>query len=451
MFKKILIANRGEIAIRIMRACKEMGIKTVAVYSEVDKDAFHTHYADESICIGPAQSKKSYLNINNIISAAITTGAEAIHPGFGFLAENSKFAQICKECNIVFIGPDPKVIDKMGNKSEARKTMIAANIPVIPGTEDKIETVEEGLEFSKKAGFPVIIKASAGGGGKGMRVAYDECEFKRMFETAKSEAMAAFGDDSVYIEKFVLKPRHIEVQILADNFGNVIHLGERDCSMQRRNQKVLEEAPSKCLTDEQRKLIGQTAVNVAKLVDYANAGTVEFLVDVDNKFYFMEMNTRIQVEHPVTEMITGIDIVREQINIANGEKLRYIQDDIKFSGHAIECRINAENTKLDFRPSPGTVEHYFVPGGIGVRVDSSVYAGYNIPPTYDSMIAKLIVHADTRGEAIARMRRALSEFIIDGIDTNINFHFDILDNEQYQKGEFYTKFLEDVLLKKYEV
>lgn len=447
MFKKILIANRGEIAVRIIRACKEMGIKTVAVYSQIDKDALHTHFADESVCIGPAQSKNSYLNINNIISAAVVTNAEAIHPGFGFLAENSKFARICKECNIVFIGPSSQAIEMMGNKSEARKTMISADIPVIPGTEDRIESLEEGIEFVEKSGFPVIIKASAGGGGKGMRIANNIEEFKKMFHTAKSEALAAFGDDSVYIEKYIDKPRHIEFQILADNYNNVIHLGERDCSLQRRNQKVIEEAPSTVLSDKLRDEMGKVAVKAAKAVNYSNAGTIEFLVDSEGNYYFMEMNTRIQVEHPVTEMVTGIDIVKEQIKIAYGEKLKLSQGDINIKGHSIECRINAENPMMGFRPSPGIVEHYYTPGGNGVRVDSAVYPGCVIPPTYDSMIAKLIVHGEDRDQAIMKMRRALSEFIIEGVDTNIEFLFNILNNDRFQKGDVYTKFLENELLK----
>lgn len=447
MFKKVLIANRGEIAVRVIRACKEMGIKTVAVYSETDKYALHTNLADESICIGPAPSKDSYLNITNIISAAVLTNSEAIHPGFGFLSENAKFARICRECNIAFIGPSEDAIERMGNKSEARKTMINAGVPVVPGTKDKVESLEEGLKFAISAGFPVIIKASAGGGGKGMRVANDSEEFKRMFETAKAEAKAAFGDDTVYIEKFIDMPRHIEFQILADNYGNVIHLGERDCSLQRRNQKVIEEAPSIVLSNDLRKKMGETAVKAAKAVNYSNAGTIEFLLDKDNSFYFMEMNTRIQVEHPITEMITGVDLLKWQLKIASGEKLSLIQDDVKINGHAIECRINAENPKLGFRPSPGTVEYYYAPGGPGVRVDSAIYPGYIIPPTYDSMIAKIIVHADSRDEAIVRMKRALSELIIDGVDTNIDLHFTILENEKYKKGEIYTKFLENELLK----
>lgn len=447
MFKKILVANRGEIAVRIIRACKEMGIKTVAIYSEVDKDALHTHFADESICVGPAPSRDSYLNINNIISAAVVSGAEAIHPGFGFLAENAKFARICEECSITFIGPNSSAIEKMGDKAEAKKTMLKAGIPVIPGTDDKVESLEEGLRFVKSSRFPVIIKASAGGGGKGMRIANNIEEFKRLFETAKVEAKASFGDGSVYIEKFIENPRHIEFQILADNFGNIIHLGERDCSIQRRNQKVIEEAPSMVLSDKMREKAGWAAIKAAKAVKYTNAGTVEFLVDKNNKYYFMEMNTRIQVEHTVTEMVTGIDLIKEQIKISDGEKLKIKQSELNINGHSIECRINAENPEANFRPSPGTIEHYYTPGGMGVRVDSAAYPGYVIPPNYDSMIAKLIVHADNRQEAIKKMQRALSEYIVEGVDTNIEFLLKILNDQRYINGEFHTKFLEDDFLK----
>jgi acetyl-CoA carboxylase, biotin carboxylase subunit len=445
MFKKILIANRGEIAVRIIRACREMGIETVAVYSEADRDALHAEMADEAICIGPARARDSYLNMQNILSATVLSGAEAIHPGFGFLSENSEFAQMCKECNITFIGPDSESIEKMGNKSRAREIMMEAGVPVVPGSSGAVPTIKEGLKLAEKIGFPVMIKASAGGGGRGIRVVKNEGEFAKAFETARSEAKSAFGDDTMYVEKFVENPRHIEFQILADSFGNTVYLGERDCSIQRRNQKVLEEAPSPIMSESLRREMGEIAVKAAKAVNYKNAGTIEFLVDKYGKYYFMEMNTRIQVEHPITEMVTGIDLVKEQIKIAAGETLDVAQEDIKISGHAIECRINAENPDLGFRPSPGKIQRMHIPGGLGVRLDSAAYQGYVIPPTYDSMIGKLIVHGKTREEAINRMKRALGEFVIEGIDTNIDFQFRILGNEVFESGSYDTGFIPKVL------
>jgi len=441
VFNKVLIANRGEIAVRIIRACKEMGIATVAVYSEADKDALHTHMADEAICIGPATAKDSYLNIQNILSATVLTGAEAIHPGFGFLSENSKFAKMCKECNIVFIGPEPECIDKMGNKSNARDIMINAGVPVVPGSEGAIITEAQLIKTAEEIGYPVMIKASAGGGGRGIRVVYEKERLIKDYESAKSEAKAAFGDDTIYMEKFIEKPRHVEIQILGDKHGNVIYLGERDCSIQRRNQKVLEEAPCPIMTEKLRKIMGETAVRAAKAVSYDNAGTIEFLLDKDGKFYFMEMNTRIQVEHPITEMITGIDLVKEQIRIAAGEEIQITQSDVKLSGHAIECRINAENPEKGFMPSPGKVETLIVPGGFKVRIDSAVYPGYVIPPNYDSMIAKLIVHGKDRNDAISIMRRALSEFVIEGVYTNIEFQYKILMDEDFVEGNYDTGFI----------
>jgi acetyl-CoA carboxylase biotin carboxylase subunit len=445
MFKKILIANRGEIAVRIIRACREMGIETVAVYSQADKDALHAEMADEAVCIGPARARDSYLNMQNIISATVLSGAEAIHPGFGFLSENSEFAEMCRECNITFIGPDAESIEKMGNKSRAREIMIEAGVPVVPGSSGAVETIEAGLLLADKIGYPVMIKASAGGGGRGIRVVKSSDEFAKAFETAKAEAKGAFGDDTMYVEKFVENPRHIEFQILADNYGNTVYLGERDCSIQRRNQKVIEEAPSPIMSEDLRKEMGQVAARAAKAVNYKNAGTIEFLVDKYGKYYFMEMNTRIQVEHPITEMVTGIDLIKEQIKIAAGEKLEVSQEDIRITGHAIECRINAENPDQGFRPSPGKIQRMHIPGGLGVRLDSAAYQGYVIPPTYDSMIGKLIVHGKTREEAINRMKRALGEFVIEGIDTNIDFQFRILSNEVFESGNFDTGFIANVL------
>jgi len=441
LFNKILVANRGEIAVRVIRACREMGIQTVAVYSEIDRHALHVDLADEAICIGPARARDSYLNAQNIISATVLTGAEAIHPGFGFLAENSKFAEMCRECNIVFIGPDPEVIEMMGNKSKARQIMTEAGVPVVPGVNGILRDLKQALSAAQSIGYPVILKASAGGGGKGIRIVHDEEELKKAYETAKTEAKAAFNDDSMYLEKFLLSPRHIEFQILADNYGRIIHLGERDCSIQRRNQKVIEEAPSTILSDELRSKMGEAAVQAAKAVGYKNAGTVEFLVDKNESFYFMEMNTRIQVEHPVTELVTGVDLVQEQIRIAAGERLTLSQQDVTIQGHAIECRINAENPSKGFRPSPGKVDIQLWPGGSGVRLDSALYNGYEIPPTYDSMIAKLICYGRDRDEALKKMRRALDEFIIEGIDTNIEFIFDILSHEKFINGEVDTSFI----------
>ena len=439
--KKILIANRGEIAVRIIRACRELGIETVAVYSTADADALHTQLADEAICIGPAPSKDSYLNMESIISATVISGADAIHPGFGFLSENTKFVEMCEQCNITFIGPSSDLIHKMGNKSEARKTMMEAGIPVVPGTKEPVYDAVTGLEIAKKIGFPVMIKASSGGGGKGMRVAEDEASFGPNFHTAQMESVNAFGDDTMYIEKYIVHPRHIEFQILADKFGNVVHLGERDCSIQRRHQKVLEESPSCAIDPDLRARMVATAVAAAKAVCYENAGTIEFLLDGNKNFYFMEMNTRIQVEHPVTEMVTGIDLIKEQIRIAAGLKLDFTQEDVEVRGHAIECRINAENPSKNFRPSPGTITEVHFPGGNGIRVDTAVYQGYTIPPNYDSMIAKLIVHGKDREEAIDKMRSALGEFVIQGIDTNLDFQFDIVSNPDFIKGNFDTGFI----------
>lgn len=448
MFNKVLIANRGEIAVRIIRACRELGIATVAVFSEPDRDALHTQLADEAVCIGPARASDSYLNMQNIISAAVLTKAQAIHPGFGFLAENSTFAAMCEECNIKFIGPDAETIDAMGNKSNARELMIKANVPVIPGSDGVVSDVVEAYKVAEKLGYPVMVKASAGGGGKGIRIVREKNELEAAFEAAKSETKAAFGDDTMYMEKVIENARHIEIQVLGDNFGNVIHLGERDCSLQRRNQKVLEEAPSPALSDEVRKAMGDAAVRAAQTVGYKSAGTIEFLYDKSGKFYFMEMNTRIQVEHPVTEMVTGVDIVKEQIRIASGLPLSYKQDDIVIKGHAIECRINAEAPERNFAPSPGKIELLLMPGGgIGVRVDSAVYAGYKIPPYYDSMIAKVITYGKDRNEAIAKMHRALYEFVIEGVDTNIDFQETILTNPNYIKGEFDTSFIANEIIK----
>lgn len=441
MIRKVLIANRGEIAVRIIRACKELGIKTVAIYSEADKDAMHTQLADEAICVGKPKSKDSYLNESNIISAAVITKCNAIHPGFGFLSENAEFASICEECNIKFIGPSSKTMSLMGDKSRAREIMKNADVPVIPGSNGIVKSIEEAYVEAKEIGYPVMVKAALGGGGKGIRIVHKEEELENAYFTAKSEAKINFGDDTIYIEKFIENPRHIEFQILGDEHGNVVHLGERDCTIQRRNQKVLEEAPSIILSDELREKMGRAAVRAAKAVNYVNAGTIEFLVDKYNNFYFMEMNTRIQVEHPVTEMITSVDIVKEQIKVANGEALSFEQDDIEIRGHAIECRINAENPKMGFAPSPGKIEFLNLPGGNGIRVDTAVYSGYTIPPTYDSMIAKLIAYGKNREEAINKMLRALEEFVIGGIDNNIEFQIEILNNEKFRLGNFDTGFI----------
>lgn len=448
MFKKVLIANRGEIAVRIIRACREMGIQTVAVYSEIDKEALHTQLADESVCIGPAPAKDSYLNIKNILSACVLTGADAIHPGFGFLSENSKFAKMCKECNIKFIGPDYSSIELMGNKAKAREIMKSANVPVVPGYEGKIENEDHAVSIAKEIGYPVMIKASAGGGGKGIRIAFNEDEFRTGFNTAKAEAKACFGDDTLYIEKFVQRPRHIEFQILADAYGKVVHLGERECSLQRKNQKVMEEAPSTFLTEELRNEMGEIAKKAALAANYENAGTIEFLVDKDCNYYFMEMNTRIQVEHPITEMVTGIDIVKQQLKIASGEKLELNQENIKLKGHAIECRINAEDPDNNFAPCPGLITELYIPGGRGVRLDSAIFAGYKIPHCYDSMLAKLIAYGDTREETIAIMKRALSEFGIGGVKTNVQFQYSLLEMEEVVSGKYDTSFLADKMVKK---
>ena len=441
MIEKILIANRGEIAVRIIRACREMGIETVAVYSEADKEALHTQLADEAVCIGPAQASESYLNMQNLISAALVSGADAIHPGFGFLSENAKFAELCEQCEITFIGPDSKVIGKMGNKTEARATMIAAGIPVIRGTNGAVLDLEEGKKEAARIGYPVIIKAALGGGGKGMRTAQSEEEFESCFVTARKEAEKAFGDGTMYLEHFVEHPRHIEFQILADKYGNVVHLGERDCSIQRNHQKMIEESPSEALTPELRQKMGEAAVKAAKAAHYTNAGTIEFLLEKSGAFYFMEMNTRIQVEHPVTEWVTGIDLIKEQIKIADGQRLKLQQKDIKITGHAIECRINAENPKKNFRPSPGKITDVHFPGGEGVRVDSAIYTGYEVPPYYDSMLAKLIVHADDREEAIRKMRSALGEVIIEGVDTNIDYQYEILNHKKFISGDIDVEFI----------
>ena len=421
MIRKLLIANRGEIAVRIIRACREMGIEAVAVYSEADKESLHTQLADEAICIGPGPSVKSYLNMESIISAAIVSGADAIHPGFGFLSENARFAQICEQCGITFVGPPSQVIQNLGNKQIARNTMEAAGVPVIPGTTKAILDVETGAREASQIGYPVIIKAALGGGGKGMRTAFSPEDFELAFLTAQKESQIAFGDGTMYIEHFVEHPRHIEFQILADSHGNVVHLGERDCSIQRNHQKMIEESPSMAVSEELRKEMGIAAVKAAKAAHYVNAGTIEFLLEKTGKFYFMEMNTRIQVEHPVTEWVTGLDLVKEQLRIASGEALPFSQEDIHIQGHAIECRINAENPWKNFRPSPGTITDLHLPGGQGIRVDTGIYNGYQIPPYYDSMLAKLIVHGNNREEAIAKMKSALGEMIIQGVDTNVDF------------------------------
>ena len=441
MIEKILIANRGEIAVRIIRACREMGIETVAVYSEADREALHTQLADEAVCIGPAASADSYLNMERILSAAMVTGADAIHPGFGFLSENSKFAQLCETCGLIFIGPSSEVIWKLGNKSVAKQTMIEAGVPVIPGNSKSVYTVEEGLKHAEEAGYPVMIKAALGGGGKGMRTAHSPEEFETSFLTAQTEARKAFGDEAMYIEHFVENPRHIEFQILADHYGNVVHLGERDCSIQRHHQKLIEESPSPALTDKLRRKMGEAAVKAAKAAGYTNAGTIEFLLEKNGSFYFMEMNTRIQVEHPVTEWVTGIDLVKEQIRIASGEKLLFSQEDITLTGHAIECRINAEDPAKNFRPSPGMITDLYLPGGKGVRMDTAIYSGYTIPPYYDSMLAKLIVHGKNREEAILKMRSALGEVIIEGVKTNVDYQYEILHHPDFVSGDTDIEFI----------
>lgn len=442
MIKKVLIANRGEIAVRIIRACREMGIETVAVCSEADRNALHAMLADQTICIGPAPSSESYLNIGRIISATITSGADAIHPGFGFLSEDAKFARICERCNITFIGPTSDMIAASGNKAQAKKTMMDAGVPTIPGSAEAVTSVKDGLKLADIATYPVMIKASLGGGGKGMRVARTKEAFESAFLTAQSEAKNAFGDDSMYIEHYVEHPKHIEVQILADKFGNVIHLGERDCSIQRNHQKLIEETPCEALTEGLRTRICEAAVKAARAVNYENAGTCEFLLEPNGKFYFMEMNTRIQVEHPITEWVTGIDLIKEQIRIASGEKLEYSQDDIELSGHSIEVRINAEDPDHKFRPCPGKIESVYLPGGKGVRVDSAVYSGLEIPPYYDSMLAKLSVWAPTRAEAIKKAQTALGEVIITGIKNNVDYQYGILTNKDFVEGNTDIDFIE---------
>lgn len=445
--KKILIANRGEIANRIIWTCKEMGIKTVAVHSEADREALHVRYADEALCIGPASSAESYLNIPAIISAAEITNVDAIHPGYGFLAESATFAKICGDCNIKFIGPNPDVIGMMGDKVEARRTMTAAGVPILPGSPDPIESAEEAKKLALEIGFPLIIKAAAGGGGRGMRIVRSEAELASNLELAQTEALNAFKNGSVYIERYIERPRHIEIQVLADEHGNVIHLGERECTIQRRHQKLLEEAPSPAISKELREQMGAVAVKACQEIGYSSAGTFEFLLDEDDQFYFMEMNTRIQVEHPVTEMVTLADIVRNQVRIATGEVVGYTQDEVQIVGHSIECRINAEDP-VKFTPSPGRITAFNIPGGPGVRVDTAVYPGYMVPPYYDSMIAKLIVHARTRELAIARMQRALDMMVVEGIKTTIPLHQRIMADENFRKGNFSTKFMEEF---KYEI
>lgn len=441
MLKKVLIANRGEIAVRIIRACREMGIRTVAVYSEADKEALHTKLADEAVCIGPAQSAKSYLNIKAILEAACLTGADSIHPGFGFLSENSNFAKICEEIGIKFIGPNYKLIDLLGNKSKAKETMKRAGVPVVPGSDGLIYSKEQAINLAEKIKYPVMLKASAGGGGRGIRIAHSKQELENVYDLVKQEAKVSFNDDSLYLEKFIENPRHVEIQVLGDEFGNAIHLGERDCSIQRRNQKVLEETPSPVLDDKLRAKMGETAVKAVKEIGYINAGTIEFLVDKNKDFYFMEMNTRVQVEHPITEMITGIDIIKEQIKIASGEKLSYTQKEIKFTGHSMEARINAEDPEKNFMPCPGTVKELHLPGGNGIRIDTAIYAGYKIPPTYDSMIAKVIVHGKDRNESIAKMKSTLAELVVDGVTTNIEFILKILDDEDFKNNNYDTSFI----------
>lgn len=441
MFRKILIANRGEIAVRIIRACREMGIATVAVYSEADREALHTQLADEAVCIGPAAATDSYLNMEQILSACIATKADAIHPGFGFLSENSRFVEMCEKCNITFIGPTAEMMDKMGNKSQARLTMIEAGVPVVPGTKEPVYDAKRGAVLAESIGYPVMIKASSGGGGKGMRIALGPDDFEENFKVAQLESERGFGDNTMYIEKYVQEPRHIEFQIMADKYGNVVQFGERDCSIQRNHQKMIEESPSVALTPELRRRMGDAAVRAAKAVHYESAGTIEFLLDKDKNFYFMEMNTRIQVEHPVTEMVSGVDLMKEMIRVAAGEPLSVKQEDIHLQGHAMECRINAEDPAHHFRPCPGVIEEIHLPGGNGVRIDTAAYNGYEIPPFYDSMIAKVIVHGRTRQEAIDKMRSTLGELIIDGVTTNVDFQYEILDNEDFQAGEITTDFI----------
>jgi acetyl-CoA carboxylase biotin carboxylase subunit len=440
MFRKVLIANRGEIALRVIRACKELGIRTVAVFSQADRESLHVRFADEEVCIGPPPARESYLNIPRILAAAEITGADAIHPGYGFLAENAEFSEICARSEVTFIGPTPQQIRLMGDKAAARRTMREVGVPIVPGT-DVLTDAETALAAAREIGFPVLVKAAAGGGGKGMRVARDEDEFVRQFDMARNEAGAAFGDESVYLEKYLARPRHIEFQVLGDQHGRIVHLGERDCSIQRRHQKLIEEAPSPALTPELRERMGAAAVAGASAIEYVGAGTIEFLLDEDGSVYFLEMNTRIQVEHPVTEMVTGYDLVKEQIRAAAGLPLS-VAETVEFRGHAIECRINAEDPARNFAPSPGTIETYHPPGGPGVRVDTHVYAGYRVPPFYDSLLAKLIVHGSTREEALARMRNALSSFVLEGVHTTIPFLAQVMDNPEFVAGDVDTKFLE---------
>ena len=441
MLKKILIANRGEIAVRIIRACTELGIRTVAVYSEIDKNSLHKELADEAVCIGPAPSNKSYLNVKAIIEAACLTGCDGIHPGYGFLSENSSFAKMCDEIGIKFIGPTYKMIELMGNKSKAKETMKKAGVPVVPGSDGLVDNVLEAIKVALRIGYPVILKASSGGGGKGIRIAYNEKELVKFYDLVRQEAKISFNDDSIYIEKFIENPRHIEVQVIADEHGNVIHLGERDCTVQRNNQKMLEETPSGVITDKLRQKMGKITVSALKEIGYSNVGTIEYLLDKNKDFYFMEMNTRVQVEHPITETITGVDIIKEQLRIASGEKLQYKQDDIKFTGHSLEARINAENPYKNFMPCPGEIKELHIPGGNGVRIDTAIYPGYKIPPTYDSMIAKIIVHGKDRNESIAKMKSALGEFVIDGISTNIDFLYKILEDEDFISNNYDTSFI----------
>jgi acetyl-CoA carboxylase biotin carboxylase subunit len=442
MFHKVLVANRGEIAVRVIRALRELGIPSVAIYSEADRESLHVKLADEAYCVGPTPSRESYLNIKNILSLATSIGVDAIHPGYGFLAENSDFAEFCKACGITFIGPSVEAIEKMGDKAVAKETMKKAGVPCVPGTDGLVDDIDEAVKIAEEIGYPIIIKATAGGGGKGIRIAHSPEELRRLIELAQTEAATAFGNPGVYLEKYITQMRHVEIQVLGDNYGNVVYLGERDCSIQRRLQKLIEEAPSPALTPEKRREMGEAAVRAAKAVNYSGAGTIEFIYDVDGSFYFMEMNTRIQVEHPVTEMITGIDLIKEQIRVAAGEPLSIKQEDIVLDGWAIECRINAEDWEKNFMPCPGKIVNYLPPGGFGVRVDSAAYTGYTVTPFYDSMIAKLIVWAPTREEAILRMDRALSEFKIEGIKTTIPFHQKVLRHEKFIEGDFDTKFLE---------
>lgn len=441
MFKKILIANRGEIAVRIIRACRELGVRCVAVYSTADKDSLHAQIADEAVCIGPPATKDSYLNMNAVIQAAVNVGAEAIHPGFGFLSENAEFARLCEKSGIVFIGPSYKSIEMLGDKAAAKETMATAGVPVIPGSKGAVKNISDAKEIAEKCGYPILVKASAGGGGRGIRRVDSPDDLEAQVTAAQQEALAFFGDDTVYIEKFLVNPHHVEIQIMADKMGNTIYLGERDCSMQRRNQKILEECPSPVVSPELREKMGKAAVTAAKECGYFNAGTIEFLVDENRDFYFMEMNTRIQVEHPITEEVTGFDLVKAQIEVAAGLPLRLKQEDVRLTGHAIECRINAENPNLNFRPSPGTINALYVPGGPGIRIDSAVYQGYTITPHYDSMIGKLIVHGADRDEAIRKMRWALSEFIVDGVDTNIDFQLEIIKLPEFMEGNYDNGFL----------